>query len=67
MLNMEMLELAIRHTVGELVINDVNVGLEKMLVLILALRCCSCMWLSSIGVNIPRYGIWNSIWCISAT
>ena len=57
MLKMEMLELEIRHTIGELVINDINVDLEKILVLIWVLRCCSCMLLSSMGVNIPTCGV----------
>ena len=57
MLKMEILELEIRHTIGELVINDINVDLEKVLVSIWVLRCCSCVWLSLIGVNIPTCGI----------
>ncbi len=57
MLKMEMLELEIRHTIGELVTYSINVDLEKMLVSIRVLRYCSCMWLSAIGVNMPICGI----------
>ena len=54
---MEMLALEIRHTMGELVTYVINVDLGKMLVSIWELRCCSCMWSSSVGVNMPICGI----------